>query len=256
MTVNEYFEGESLGFCICESESTERMKEFLSALKNRIGKTIRCRYFMSDDANAFYNAWIEVMCEDQNYPHKRLCTWHVNQNWTAKINTVANIPIETNGELTYRKLAKEKLFDLRSELSKSLFDQKLRDFLELLKSNELDKGNNKTRLDFICDRLLLSDKDSLKTRQKYQQVGHRNKRTSKVRSTHKEAQKLWSEDKLKVEKNHLQEYVTQYKVQENARFFAVTEMSKDASHCCSFRCKLCHACIQLFSCTCSNYRQK
>jgi hypothetical protein len=137
MTVNEYFEGESLGFCICESESTERMKEFLSALKNRIGKPIRCRYFMSDDANAFYNAWIEVMCEDQNYPHKRLCTWHVNQNWTAKINTVTNIPIETNGELTYRKLAKEKLFDLRSELSKSLFDQKLKDFLELLKSNEL-----------------------------------------------------------------------------------------------------------------------
>jgi hypothetical protein len=303
MTVNEYFEGESLGFCICESESTEMMKEFFGAIKSRIGRTINCRYFISDDANAFYNAWIEVMCDGQRTPSKRLCTWHVNTNWNAKITTVPDIQVNETSDLTYRKQLKTKLFDLRSELSKTVFDTKLTNFLDFLKSNEAFKtfedyvlrhyleryeqwayaylpddggcntnmhleawhkklkycylrGKSKTRLDFFCNQLLLSDKDAQKTCERYEQVGHQNKRTRKVRQTHVLATELWKDGKLAVERSDTHEYLVQFTVEENGLFYVVTEMSKDATHVCSFQCKSCRTCIHLFSCTCKNYRVK
>jgi hypothetical protein len=136
MTVNEYFEGESVAFCICESESTERMQEFFSAIKNRIGRAINARTFLSDDANAFYNAWVAEMCVDLPYPKKRLCEWHVNCNWTTKLNIIPNIPASHQPTTTYRKEAKSKLFDLRKELDKNLFHHKLENFLIYLNSNE------------------------------------------------------------------------------------------------------------------------
>jgi hypothetical protein len=265
MTVNDYLEGESLAFRICESENTETMIEFFSAVKNQIGKSINCRFFVSDDANAFFNAWVEVMCKDNNLPQKRLCTWHVNQNWTAKLNSIPNTQLNDNSPQTHRKQIKEKLFDLRSELSKTLFSEKLKKFLDCLKSNPIYeqfdeyfrrhclerydlwaqaylpddegcntkmhlevwhkrlkycylRGNFKTRLDFFCDRLL-SDRDSQKTRQRYSELGHRNKRTGKVSITHKEAKKCGT-------------------------------MAKDSSHTCSFQCKSCRTCLHLFACTC------
>jgi hypothetical protein len=53
MTVNEYMEGESLAFCICGSESSERMKEFFVAIKQKIGRSIKAGTFVSDDSNSF-----------------------------------------------------------------------------------------------------------------------------------------------------------------------------------------------------------
>jgi hypothetical protein len=303
MTVNDYLEGESLAFRICESENTETMIEFFSAVKNQIGKSINCRFFVSDDANAFFNAWVEVMYKDNNLPQKRLCTWHVNQKWTAKLNSIPNTQLNDNSPQTHRKQIKEKLFDLRSELSKTLFSEKLKKFLDCLKSNPIYeqfdeyfrrhyleryvlwaqaylpddggcntkmhlevwhkrlkycylRGNFKTRLDFFCDRLLLSDRDSQKTRQRYSELGHRNKTTDKVSITHKEAKQIWDDGKLKFERDNLQEYVVQFIVQDESCFYVVTEMAKDSSHTCSFQCKSCRTCLHLFACTCRTYRVK
>lgn len=37
---------------------------------------------MTDDAEAFYNAWREVFA----LPHKRLlCSWHIDKNWRKKL---------------------------------------------------------------------------------------------------------------------------------------------------------------------------
>lgn len=50
---------------------------FFNAAKSKVG-IISTKLFMSDDAPAFYNAWLYVM---GHVEHKILCIWHVDKNW-------------------------------------------------------------------------------------------------------------------------------------------------------------------------------
>lgn len=72
MTVNDDEEGVSLAFCFCNSESTEAMQVFFAAVRKNLGFPIETDIFLSDDANAFYNAWCAEMVTDKP-PQKRLC---------------------------------------------------------------------------------------------------------------------------------------------------------------------------------------
>ena len=38
---------------------------------------------MSDDADQFYNAWVDVFGDG---PKKLLCTWHVDKNWKEALH--------------------------------------------------------------------------------------------------------------------------------------------------------------------------
>ena len=40
---------------------------------------------MSDMANAFYNAWIQVMSVPQHFLY---CTWHVDNAWRKNLNKI------------------------------------------------------------------------------------------------------------------------------------------------------------------------
>ena len=93
MTVDEDEEGVALAFCICDSESTPTMQTFFASVRDKIGFKIKADYFLTDNANAFFNAWCAEMVADTK-PHKRLCAWHVNQNWNTHLGQVPNGPIE------------------------------------------------------------------------------------------------------------------------------------------------------------------
>jgi len=41
---------------------------------------------MSDDAPAFYNAWVAVMGPAE---HRLLCTWHVDRNWRDNLSKIS-----------------------------------------------------------------------------------------------------------------------------------------------------------------------
>lgn len=93
MTVDEDETGVSLAFCFCESKDTVTMQKFFAAVKKNVGFQIEADYFLSDDANSFYNAWCAEMTSD-NQPHKRLCAWHVNKAWISNLGQFINEPIK------------------------------------------------------------------------------------------------------------------------------------------------------------------
>ena len=88
MTVDKNFHGFPLAFCVCKSEDAKSMQIFFAAIREKIGRKLKAEYFVSDDANAFYNAWCAEMCESDEKPHKRLCEWHVNKNWICNLNRI------------------------------------------------------------------------------------------------------------------------------------------------------------------------
>lgn len=88
MTVDENFHGFPLAFCVCKSENTKSMQIFFAAICDKIGRKLNAEYLVSDDANAFYNAWCAETCDGDETPHKRLCEWHVNKNWICNLNRI------------------------------------------------------------------------------------------------------------------------------------------------------------------------
>ncbi|XP_040074593.2 uncharacterized protein LOC115323234 [Ixodes scapularis] len=84
MTVAEDQSGMPCAYLISKKLDTETMKRFFKAIKEKIGN-LECEAFMSDDAAAYGNAWEEVMGPAQ---HRMLCSWHVNRNWTQKLQLV------------------------------------------------------------------------------------------------------------------------------------------------------------------------
>ena len=86
MTVDQNMHGFPLAFCVCKSEDTVSMQIFFAAIREKIGRRLKAEYFVSDDANGFYNAWCAEMCTENDKQHKRLCAWHVNQCWIGNLN--------------------------------------------------------------------------------------------------------------------------------------------------------------------------
>ena len=140
MTKNDDFEWIALAFCICESESTEIMQVFFFVIKEKLARKIKTEYFVSDGANAFYNACVAEMCGDE-FLHKRWCAWHVNQNWTVNANQIQNtdpdvfIGKELQPKINKKKECKKLLFDMRAELDKSVIKTKLEHSILFFKSH-------------------------------------------------------------------------------------------------------------------------
>ncbi|KAF4531413.1 hypothetical protein B566_EDAN009655 [Ephemera danica] len=83
MSIDELGNGFPVAQMISSSVNTDTLTIFFQCLRNKHGK-IQCSVFMSDDFNAFSNAWSNVM-EDTSYT-KLLCTWHVDRAWQSKLN--------------------------------------------------------------------------------------------------------------------------------------------------------------------------
>ena len=64
MVVDEHGEGLPVAWAISNKEDTYMLTEYLSAVKERTGN-ITPRIFMSDDAEAFFNAWKNVFGDNE-----------------------------------------------------------------------------------------------------------------------------------------------------------------------------------------------
>jgi hypothetical protein len=84
MVLDENRSGFASAYMFSSRIDTDAMTLFFSVIKELTGD-LKCRSFMTDDANAYYNAWCKVMSPPEN---KLLCTWHVIRNWNKKILTV------------------------------------------------------------------------------------------------------------------------------------------------------------------------
>jgi hypothetical protein len=122
LTVNEFFQGTPLAFCISKRENGSVLATFFESIKKRVNKPLISKVFMSDDAEFFFKTWKATMDpENLHYIQRLLCTWHVNRAWKTNIQSRVK-------EKFKRAELSVKLFDLRKELDQQSFEQKLNEF--------------------------------------------------------------------------------------------------------------------------------
>ena len=83
LVIDEYGEGIPVVWVITNREDALLLLEFLKEVKKRTGP-LTPQWFMSDDADQYFNAWRGVFGE--NGTIKILCSWHVDRAWRAALH--------------------------------------------------------------------------------------------------------------------------------------------------------------------------
>ena len=83
VVVDEYGEGLPVGWMISNREDTTALCAFLNAIKTTCG-IIEPEWFMSDDAEQYFNAWKGVF--GGNRTRKVLCVWHIDRSWRKALH--------------------------------------------------------------------------------------------------------------------------------------------------------------------------
>lgn len=79
--VDEFGKGYPVAWCLANREDGTLLKNFYDVVKMKVG-SIQPEWFMSDDAEQFYSAWVSTF---ENEPKKLLCTWHVDRAWRENL---------------------------------------------------------------------------------------------------------------------------------------------------------------------------
>ena len=119
VVVDEYGEGYPVGWCLSNREDAVVMRAFFEAIKKKVG-IITPAWFMSDDADQFYNAWIAVFGKQ---PKKLLCIWHVDRAWREKLSLIDDKEMQTEVYHNLRVLMEEKNTDEFEKLYDSTIHQ-------------------------------------------------------------------------------------------------------------------------------------
>lgn len=85
LVLDDMREGFPCCFLISNRSDEIMMYIFFTQIKNYMGELLQCKVFMSDMAQAFYNAWIQVM----GLPvHRLFCAWHIDRAWRNNLHKV------------------------------------------------------------------------------------------------------------------------------------------------------------------------
>ena len=89
MEIDELGKGFPVGWCISNREDQFVLLNFFQASKSKAG-TVSPRWFMSDLAEQFYNAWVATF----NTSHKLVCTWHVDHAWRENLKQLKDSELQ------------------------------------------------------------------------------------------------------------------------------------------------------------------
>uniref|UniRef100_A0A1X7U555 MULE transposase domain-containing protein n=1 Tax=Amphimedon queenslandica TaxID=400682 RepID=A0A1X7U555_AMPQE len=81
MVIDNFNEGVPIAWTVTNCEDQSVLVEFFKGLKAKVDD-LAPKYFMSNCANQFYNAWVGVF---QERPHKLICTRHIDKAWRDKL---------------------------------------------------------------------------------------------------------------------------------------------------------------------------
>ncbi len=79
---DEFGKGFPVAWCLSNHEDFTTMLTFFNEVKKNCGVQ-HSKFFMSDMAPQFYNAWVASMGEPR--PKKLVCTWHVDKAWRSEL---------------------------------------------------------------------------------------------------------------------------------------------------------------------------
>ena len=126
LVLDEFGEGIPVAWMVCNREDAVALKPFLKKVKEKCGD-ICTNFFMSDDANNFYNAWREVFTVSNT--KKLLCAWHIDKNWRKGLHHY--VATSTEQANVYHHLRV-----LLIETDINTFRQRLQQFISWLSSRE------------------------------------------------------------------------------------------------------------------------
>ena len=110
LVIDDYDEGIPVAWLISNKESTDVLRVFFKSLRDRCGD-VKTEFFMSDDAEAYHNAWSSVFSRPGR---KLLCSWHVDRSWRRKLN-------ELNKDKEEQAEVYAALKNLQNEINESKF---------------------------------------------------------------------------------------------------------------------------------------
>ena len=284
MVVDEYGEGFPAAWSISNKNDTETLIKFFQAVKVNSGE-LNPLWFMSDDANQYYNAWATVF---DYKPTKLLCSWHVLRAWKQNLKSIKDVSQQedvfqelrvimdqTNNHKCHKMLENavslwkcdsstkkfaeyfEKYYKCRltqwascyrinSEINTNMF---VESFHHVFKYRFL-KGKNNRRLDGMIYALLEYIRFKTFDRLIKQEKGKISARVATIHKRHKESESLSHELVSRV----------------NDTFWIVKSCTKDqfqytvekkCSQCpqkCQLRCPKCNICVHEYECTCPDYQ--
>ena len=103
LVVDEFGEGFPVAWFLSNREDHILLTNCYYCLRENVGEIVPA-WFMSDDAEQYYTAWIAVFGPG---PHKLLCTWHVDRAWRGNLNVIGNREIEVQVYHTLRLILEE-----------------------------------------------------------------------------------------------------------------------------------------------------
>ena len=124
LVVDEYGEGFPAAWCLSNHEDFTTMCTFFREVKKNCAGSITSKWFMSDIAPQYYNAWVGVM-NDIPRPQKLLCTWHVDRAINMELR-------KKIGDLSTEAEIYKMFRTVLEQTNESLFDDCLRALLHRL----------------------------------------------------------------------------------------------------------------------------
>ena len=126
LVIDGFGEGIPVAWAIANREDVTMLVEFLKAIKKRTGH-LKPQWFMSDDANQYFDAWKGVFGGDETT--KLLCAWHVDRAWRTAL--LHHIDTKQSRIVVYHQLR-----ILLMENQEASFRQLLQQFISFLDANE------------------------------------------------------------------------------------------------------------------------
>ena len=126
MVIDDHGEGYPAAFCYSNRTDEVAMAVFFSTIKRALESAMTGVILMTDDAEAFANAWVQVMGPPA---HRLLCVWHVDRAWRKNL-----AKIEGDGLL--KATVYKTLRTLMEVSCQETFQEKLQQFLEALQKDK------------------------------------------------------------------------------------------------------------------------
>ena len=269
LVVDDYGEGIPVGL-----EDAIALRIFFLAVHKACGM-ISPKWFMSDDAEQYYNAWKGVFNTSQT--NKILCVWHIQRAWRKALRQhisdkndqihiyhSLNVLLQERDESHFRKLLQEFITDL-SENHCTYFMSEyccriqqwatcsrlnctantntfVESFHSVLKVVYLQKKLNR-RVDCLLFVLMKIARNKVFKRLRKLEMGKQTHRICEISKRHKAA-KILSPTSI--------ESVTEMKwkvlSQSKNTQYTVEKVAQDCD--CKILCKDCNICPHIYSCTC------
>ena len=280
LVIDGFGEGIPVAWAIANREDVTMLIEFLKAIKKRTGH-LKPQWFMSDDANQYFNAWKGVFGGDETT--KLLCAWHVDRAWrTALLHHIdtkqsrivvyhqLRILLMENQEASFRQLLQQfiSFLDANEERFSKYFKENycnrlcewascfrrgsvvntnmfVESFHRTLKVVYLEHKQNR-RIDVLLHVLLKLSRDKVFEQLTKMEKGKYSHRVTEINKRHRESEKM---EPLKKHIRAINDKTWSVpSAKDGAIRYTVELVTEECD--CSLRCSTCAACVHMYTCSC------